>query len=351
VIGAVAAHRLATARASIRTWIALVMPAFVLVGGWFLWKVATYGEILPNTFYVKAGTGSLAHGAWFVWQFLQAYLLWPVLVAIAALAVVRRSLPSALPLALVAAQVAYVIAVGGDFMEFRFFVPLLPPLALACAELAATAAPERVPSAKLRVVAVVAVLAAVSWRHAVRFDGAEDYSIDSIQKMRTFYAKVAANDWAPIGVGLRASLAPLRPSIACEGAGAIPYFSDLPTIDQLGLNDAYVARHGTPAPAGYPRPGHQRFAPLDYLRARKVTFVIGQPTLVEPGTLANRAQGETVTAWLGQVLDPDQSYEGPYEVVGAPIDDKRELLMWYLTPDPATSARIAGWDHLRLRAR
>lgn len=351
VLGVVAVHRFAKANASIRTWIALVMPAFVLVGGWFLWKVATYGDILPNTFYVKAGTGSLAHGAWFVWQFLQAYLLWPVLAAIVVLALVRRRMTSALPLSLVAAQVAYVIAVGGDFMEFRFFVPLLPPLACAFADLATTTAPERVPSARLRALALIAVLAAVSWRHAVMFAGAEDFSIDSVHSMATFYGKVKDNDWSQLGTSMRVAVAPFRPTIACDGAGAIPYFSDLPTVDQLGLNDAYVARHGNPAPAGYLRPGHQRFAPLDYLRTKQVTFVIGQPILIERGALVNRKSGRTLTIWLGSVLGPDQTYPGPYEVVALPIDDSRELLMWYLTPDPATTARIAGWDHVRLRSR
>ena len=99
------------------------------------------------------------------------------------------------------------------------------------------------------------------------------------------------------------------------------------------------------------RPGHQRFATLDYLRTKAVTFVIGQPILVERGALAMRRHGKTVTLWLGTILGPNQSFTGPFDVVAAPIDDEHELLMWYLTPDPATSARIAGWDHVRLRGR
>jgi len=34
--------------------------------------------------------------------------------------------------------------------------------------------------------------------------------------------------------------------------------------------------------------------------------------------------------------------------LAAPVDEQVELLMWYLTPDPDVSARIAGWDHIRL---
>jgi arabinofuranosyltransferase len=347
VLAVVAAHRLATTRVGVRTWIAAIMPAFVMVGGWFLWKVATYGDVLPNTYYAKAGSGSAVHGAWFVWQFLQAYWLWPLLAGMVVVAILRRS-AAKLPLALVAAQVVYVIAVGGDFMEFRFLVPALPPLALAIAELVTT--PSRIKPG-LQVAIAIAFLAAFSLRHAATYDGDSDHTIDPVRSLATFYGKVDHDDWGALGAALRADVWPLRPTIACDGAGAIPYFSDLPTIDQLGLNDTYVAHHGDPAPAGYVRPGHQRFAPLDYLRTEAVTFVIGQPIFVARGALAQRSDMQTVTMWLGRVLGPNQTYGGPFDVVAAPIDDEHELLMWYLTPDPATTARIAGWDHVRLRAR
>jgi arabinofuranosyltransferase len=347
VLAVVAAHRLATTQASVRTWIAAIMPAFVMVGGWFLWKLATYGDVLPNTYYAKAGSGSVAHGAVYVWTFARTYVLWPFLAGIVALAIVRRT-AAKLPLALVGAQIAYVIAVGGDFMEFRFLVPALPPLALAIAELVTT--PSRIKPA-LQVGVAIAFLAAFSLRHAATYDGESDFTVDSVRNMSTFYNKVTDNDWGVLGAALRVDLWPLRPAIASDGAGAIPYYADFPTIDQLGLNDEWVARHGDHAPEGYLRPGHQRFATLDYLRRRNVTFVIGQPILVERGALALRRHGKTVTLWLGTILGPNQSYTGPFDVVAAPIDDEHELLMWYLTPDPATSARIAGWDHVRLRGR
>ena len=238
VLAAVAAHRLATAQVGVRTWVAAIMPAFVMVGGWFLWKQATYGEVLPNTFYAKAGSGSVAHGAVYVWMFARAYVLWPFVAGIVALAIARRvvHLPALirgtpiakLPLALVAAQVIYVIAVGGDFMEFRFFVPLLPPLAIAIAELITT--PSRIKPA-LQLGVAIAFLAAFSLRHAATYDGESDYTVDSVRNMSTFYNKVSDNDWGALGAALRADVFPLRPTIASDGAGAIPYYADLPTID------------------------------------------------------------------------------------------------------------------------
>ncbi|HET9986874.1 MAG TPA: hypothetical protein VFQ65_00100, partial [Kofleriaceae bacterium] len=191
VLAVVTAHRLATTNAGVRTWIAAIMPAFVMVGGWFLWKLATYGDVLPHTFYVKAGTGSAAHGAWFVAQFLTAYMLWPLVAGIAVLAIVRRRVASALPLAIVAAQLAYVIAVGGDFMEFRSFVPLLPPLALAIGEFATT--PSRIKPG-LQISIAIAFLAAFSLRHAATFDGDADHTIDSVRALGTFDGKIDAAD-------------------------------------------------------------------------------------------------------------------------------------------------------------
>ena len=41
VLAVVAAHRLAKTDAPVRTWVGGAMPAFVLVGGWFLWKLAS----------------------------------------------------------------------------------------------------------------------------------------------------------------------------------------------------------------------------------------------------------------------------------------------------------------------
>ncbi|HEY0251996.1 MAG TPA: hypothetical protein VGC41_10740, partial [Kofleriaceae bacterium] len=65
VLGVVTARRLGKSNVSVRVWIAGAMPILVLVGGWFLWKLWYYGELLPNTFYAKADF-ALGHGAWFV---------------------------------------------------------------------------------------------------------------------------------------------------------------------------------------------------------------------------------------------------------------------------------------------
>jgi len=344
VLAVVAAHRLRETRAGIRTWIAAIMPAFVLIGGWFLWKVATYGEILPNTFYVKAGSGSVMHGAAYMWMFARTYVLWPILAGMIAVAILQRRIAK-LPLALVGAHAIYVIVVGGDFMEFRFCVPLLPPLAVAIGELAT--APSRI-KPSLQVGVAIAFLAAFSLRHAVTYQGEADFTVDSVEAMSTFYGSVRNNDWTQIGSSLH-DLIGTRATIACDGAGAIPFNAELPTIDQLGLNDAWVAHEGVHAPPGYVRPGHQRFATLEYLRQRGVTFVIGSPTVIaRHGMAAPRYQRE-LRNWLETLLGPTPLPDGIYDIVAAPVGDRREMPMLYLTRDPDVDARITGWSRIRIQ--
>ncbi|MEO6771857.1 MAG: hypothetical protein ABI467_02415 [Kofleriaceae bacterium] len=348
VLAVVTAHRLATTNAGVRTWIAAIMPAFVLVGGWFLWKLATYGDVLPNTFYAKAGADSLfagaGHGAVYAWAFARTYVLWPFLAGLVVVAIVQRR-AAKLPLALVAAQLAYVIAIGGDFMEFRFFVPLLPPLALALGELITT--PSRIKPG-LQVALALAFLAAFSLRHAATYEGDHDSTIDPIDALATYYGAVPHGDWAQLGRSLHA-LAGTRASIACNGAGAIPFNSELPTIDQLGLNDAWVAHEGARPPPGYVRPGHQRFATFAYLKSRGVTFVIGSPIVVPRGGMtAPRFQPELRT-WLDTVVGWTHLPDGSYEIVAAPVGDRGEMPMLYLTPDPDVDARIRGWWRAHIR--
>src|SRR5213076_2726939 len=182
----------------------------------------------------------------------------PVLLGVAAIAIAGRRFRHGMPAAIAGAWIAYVVLVGGDFMEFRFFVPAMPALFAIIAEAVTIEPAPKLPRAAVRALATVGLLAALSWRHAATFEGvAEDKSYDSVHAMATFYDVLPDQAWERPGLAIRGALAGTRATLACNGAGAIPYFADLPTIDQLGLNDAWVARHGVPPPASYARPGHQ----------------------------------------------------------------------------------------------
>jgi hypothetical protein len=339
-----------------RAWAAAVAPAAVLLGAWLGWKLSYYGAILPNTAHAKVGFGGaiLAHGALHVVRFLHAYLLWPVLIAVVATAIARKRFTARLPAAIAIAWLAYVIGVGGDFMEFRFFVPVLPALAVIVAEtLVAPIEHPKVPAPHVRAGLLVVLLAAMSFRHAVTFEGvAEDKSYDSVTAMATFYGNVPDGDWGRLGRPLHGTLAGTGATLACQGAGAIPYFAELPTVDQLGLNDAWVAANGDQPSAEYARPGHQRWAPLSYLLEQHVTFVIGSPTLI-PRDKLHQMPPRALSLWLAANFTKQPPMPDAVTVVAAPIDASQSLLLWYLTPNPLVDAliRAAGWETRELRRR
>jgi arabinofuranosyltransferase len=333
---------------------ALALPLAALVGGWLAWKLSYYGQLLPNSFAAKVRpTEALAlNGLAYLGRFLHWYRIWPLLVlgALVALALRRRP-PAALaaPALLLALWSVYVVAVGGDFMEFRFLVPVFPCLALLLAwalEVTASASP------RLRLSPLVAVglLAAASARYAVSSRGVTaDATLDSIPALATFYGAYPDGDWSRIGSGLAAALERVPAVIATDAVGAIPYFSRLPTVDLLGLNDRETARHGTPAAPGYPRPGHRRHATLAHLVERRVQFVLGHPTLV-PRHAPERRLLPLVEAWWSGTREAFGDVPAA-RIVLVPIDEHSSLICWYLVRTPALDRRIAerGWPLLELR--
>jgi hypothetical protein len=271
------------AGAKARTAAALTLPALLVVGAWLLWKLGTYGAILPNTFHVKTGSGdAMAQGLRFVRHFFFSYGY--VLLAPLALIFARRVLRAgdrrlATLAVLVVAWIGYLATVGGDFMEFRFFVPIVPFLLtlMVFVIFAAT----RSPAIRW---GLVLLLAAGSVRHSLFFSRSN--GVDEIWRLAGALES-PAQDWD--GVGRRLGELFDRPGcdviIATTAAGAIPYYSRLETIDMVGLNDRYVALHGR---RFGDRVGHTRMAPLDYLLERRVNLIIGHPWVTPIDSVAHR---------------------------------------------------------------
>jgi hypothetical protein len=102
--------------------------------------------------------------------------------------------------------------------------------------------------------------------------------------------------------------------IATTMAGGIAYYSRLPTLDQLGLTDREVARHGVPVKPI--RRGHAKRAPTSYLLDRGVNLVIHHPRIM------SCARPRT---------------KGPGAHVFIRIEGDDCLRTLYLTPTPALS--------------
>lgn len=239
-------------------------------------RLAYYGLPLPHTFYAKtagiAGSRTrhgLAYAAFCISEigfFLSTFLLVsPVFVrARASVWTARLFVP---------AYVAYVVQIGGDFLDlYRFFVPLMP-LVFVTFTAAVTQLFDRLGAGPaLRVAAALFSLLPHGIKQAnlgARVLAIRDPERASMGIEPIGWTKRAARDWSVTGRWL-AEVARPGDTLATGAAGAMPYYSGLPNFDLLGLAAPEVAAHGTPLGI---RPGHARYATVEQIKARAPTFL------------------------------------------------------------------------------
>jgi hypothetical protein len=131
-------------------------------------------------------------------------------------------------------------------------------------------------------VALAVVLVAGSVTHSLAFQMyVRPQGISTIPTLREVGSDSSDTNWEAMGRALRRDLDGARDvTIAVSPAGAIPFFSGLRTIDMLGLNDAWVARHGYARKGCVVCAGHSRIAQVEYLKTQGVNLLIGDPQVV-----------------------------------------------------------------------
>ncbi len=260
-------------RAVFRDLLALAAPGVVLLGV-EAWRVTYYGDWLPNTARAKSANGAYwSQGFVYLVEFWLGSASLPWALAGAAWAV-RGSAPRPARLYIglgLALQTFYVARIGGDFMSGRFFVVLLPLLAIS-AEGACRDLHLRRPAAAAALVGLlVAGLASGSLVRtgSLRWYIADEGSLYPVKR------------WSPVTIGhvsWRSGSAVGRtltdrgitPTIAAGTIGMLGYYGRLPLIDTHGLTDRTIASvEGNRR--GYV--GHERNASEAYLVSRGVTLV------------------------------------------------------------------------------
>jgi arabinofuranosyltransferase len=236
-------------RASLKT---LAMIFGVPVGALALqhvFRYAYYHELVPNTALVKvafnrarvdAGWEHVRHGYKPVWPLV-------VLAVVALLAGYERLRRERWLPALFMALLwpAYLVVVGGDiFPGWRQVLLGLVPIAVLLAE-GAQAAAARVKWGPLAVPVVTIPVLFACYRQQ---------SVDS--ENRRAISERWELDGFPVGRALRDAFAKQEPLLAVDAAGALPYWSELPCLDMLGLNDKYIATH-PPKSFGHGGIGHE----------------------------------------------------------------------------------------------
>jgi hypothetical protein len=220
-----------------------------------------------------------------------------------------------------------VISVGGDFMEFRSLMPVLP--------LAMILVVAVLESIRPRAVAGIlsALMIAASFWHGATFRG-----IVGIESVKGLESHVDGDDdWLGVGRELGRLFAGDSVVIAVTAAGAIPYASRLPSVDMLGLCDPWVARHGALVHGA--RAGHRRIATHAYLHARGVHLVLGHPLVVAPDSTLRERYTIADLSELG-ILDVDSALlPASAAVVEIPVDG-RTLCVLALEPSAAVDRVI-----------
>lgn len=235
----------------------LILGGFV--GGLTAFRLAYYGDIVPNTFHAKVGGIAVWRGLSYLAEFATTAGPLLVLSLLGAGVALRRWRDDGLGHIAVLSVVylAYVIVVGGDFKgTSRFLIPVVPALAVLAASVVGS---NRRWAGSLGVLAVL--LASPGFMNMA----------DHAERFRTILAERTA-----VGQLLDARLPP-DAVIAIHSAGIVPFYARRTTVDMWGINDAHIAR--APVSMGEGTAGHERHD-YSYVLSREPVVILPERNLV-----------------------------------------------------------------------
>ncbi len=227
-----------------------VLPVAAVLGQ-LAFRLVYYGEWIPNTARIKL-VPSEKHmlGGWeYLWEgcWVMSPALLPAAVATVALLLGPKTRPRALLLLVpTAVWSIYVVVIGGDiFPAWRHFIPILVTSALAVSFVAVEVT-RRLPrrwGTALLVITATGLLTA--------------YTLQQPKDERNSRAVTERWEWdgQVTGLLLKRAFGDQQPLLAVDSAGCVPYWSELPAIDMLGLSDHHIAHH-PPDNVGRKRLGH-----------------------------------------------------------------------------------------------
>lgn len=320
----------------------IAVPAALLLVPWFVWKLSYYGNLLPNTFYAKSAGNPIVpplYGLLYLAVFFFSYAAFLLIPRFLRLRRDLFSVPGVHQvLAVVPVWCVYICLVGGDFMEFRFMVPIMPVLAMVAAFLINS---YRRTSLQVLLVGTLLVVSAAHRPMPTLIP----YPVLTFTEL-SHWPNESTTSWKGKGEFLAEQFpggpdVEGQPKLAVAPLGVLPYFADLPTVDMLGLTDPVTARTGYAIRPYYP--GHVRMARVEHLVDQGVNLVLAQPgsTTPESGREAYRLSELT---FLYPSVDlrvlPDEA-----RVIEIPQIDGDVWLVIYLTQNDKVDAAIDqnGW--------
>ena len=289
------------------------LPGALLLLPVAVWKLWWFGDLVPNTFYAKAGHGSRwAEG----WAYLVLYgrMYWVLVVgALAGMGLAlqggsgshwRSRRTGWILAAFFGGTCVYLARVGGDFMFARFLLPISPLALLALESWGRTQ--ERVPFIAFSGVVLAGVLLARAPSDLDLFS-LDDVGVAGVVEERNWYPREwvkEAQRWGGV-VSTAAEGTDLR--LAFHGTQAmLAYYTGVPYALEahVGLTDRELARM---APKEGMRLGHGLKADLPFLRSRgidlRLDFRLEQPVTHLTAIDFGRGVTGRILTYRREVLD------------------------------------------------
>lgn len=279
VAGAIGLALLLSGQMSRTKWLNIWLTGLwvlVLFGGQMIFRLLYYGDWIPNTARAKVSISSVHLGGGI--EYLLDSLLWQLPIVVIAVLMLTwlmgrkstraRALICALPLVVFA---IYLVLIGGDiFPGRRFFVTLQIPLAFII---------------MLGTEEIIRISNQPFWSKSVAGLAAIILAAFAYLQFHDPQGKVALketweHDGKVIAQALKKGFGEVQPLLAVDAAGVIPFFTQWPAVDMLGLNDAWLARN-KPDGFGKGMIGHE-LGDGNYVLAQKPDLIMfGRP----PGSM------------------------------------------------------------------
>lgn len=256
------------------------LPVVILVGAHFLWRHDYYGYWLPNTFYAKVSGWWWEQARHYIRLFIEDHALYLALPLLAGLAAMKMARVHTLFLAACGMNLLYIVYIGGDRFEWRFWTPILPMLWWLFGEASRGLATELVKKRGLAIpIGVVAVGITLYSAALPRFVPPPDQPREHIAPIQAIagYAAGRTEQGKFLKQLVDEGYLDGDELIAVRGAGALPYYSEFPILDLHGLNDTEIA-HAQIESRGMV--AHEKEATLEYVTRRGVVMCNVHNTLV-----------------------------------------------------------------------
>jgi len=276
---------------SLSLWTFSFLIPFLL---YFFWRWSYYGKLFPNTFYIKVAGASYYHqGFVYLLDFVERFWIWLMVIPLLFLGKGIK-LNTNLKIvvfyftSMILVFSCYVVYVGGDFMDmFRFFVPILPLFFFLIQEgfrgiyyYSQSLSERRHRAAVVALTILLAGLGLFLLANPSRESNKvwSRNNIDSIGLLRE-----SAHLWSKAGLMFKRIAKPDE-SLSTTAAGAIPYYSELYAIDELGLTLSASQSELKPRKVG--KTGHRRMVTDEFVLSQRPTYVVGHPGIFYEHELA-----------------------------------------------------------------